>query len=403
MNKKLLVTIFVILIYVALFFLYANISKSSYECGFGSPYIRFCSSDTNEYSDESLLKQFKESKSSNRMIRSNSLKVIRGAPACGKLKYWPPNMEVNSTDPPYKFDYYGDVQAFGDDYSVSRYCLEKDEDVFDGWKLMTCYQDYYLQKGFHVLTIFLSVTLLGFTLFLYWYFKELCDFHGKTIIALTGSQIFTYLLVPFIRYVSYYSYKYRQIKHVLYSLFAVSLVMILLWITVLIVHTYLTFRNFKIQTSIPHEFSTYAIFVVSLSMFSAFVLIQDTIYYGGGVEYLFFIYIIIASIDIFLLIVTGVKMLITSRHLEHSEQARFDNEKKWYWIINKVTLMMLVTWLFESLLWFRSFNVYSETIGDFVNLLTATAIMLMLVGREKARILLFGKYREVYDVENDAD
>ncbi|CAG9805351.1 unnamed protein product [Chironomus riparius] len=366
MNKKLLFTIFVILIYGALFFLYANISKRSYECGFGSPCIRFCSSDTNEYSDESLLKQFKESKSSNRMIRSNSLKVIRGAPACGKLKYWPPNMEVNSTDPPYKFDYYGDVQAFGDDYSVSRYCLEKDEDVFDGWKLMTCYQDYYLQKGFHVLTIFLSVTLLGFTLFLY-------------------------------------CYKYRQIKHVLYSLFAVSLVMILLWITVLIVHTYLTFRNFKIQTSIPHEFSTYAIFVLSFSMFSAFVFIQDTIYHGGGVEYLFFIYIIIASIDIFLLIVTGVKMLITSRHLEHSEQARFDNEKKWYWIINKVTLMMLVTWLFESLLWFRSFNVYSETIGDFVNLLTATAIMLMLVGREKARILLFGKYREVYDVENDAD
>ena len=64
---------------------------------------------------------------------------------------------------------------------------------------------------------------------------------------------------------------------------------------------------------------------------------------------------------------------------------------------------MLVTWLFESILWFRDFNMFAETTGDFINLLTATTIMLMLVGREKARILLFGKYREVYDIENDSN
>ena len=48
---------------------------------------------------------------------------------------------------------YGDAEVDGEDYSVSRYCLEKSEDVYDGWKLMTCYQDYYIQNGFHILSM----------------------------------------------------------------------------------------------------------------------------------------------------------------------------------------------------------------------------------------------------------
>lgn len=116
-----------------------------------------------------------------------------------------------------------------------------------------------------------------------------------------------------------------------------------------------------------------------------------------------FIYFFITFIDFVLLITTGVKILMTSRHLEHSEQARFDTEKKWYWISIKITLIMLITWLFEAFLWMQDFNMFADTTGDFINLLTATTILFMLVGREKARILLFGKYREVYDIENDAD
>lgn len=64
---------------------------------------------------------------------------------------------------------------------------------------------------------------------------------------------------------------------------------------------------------------------------------------------------------------------------------------------------MLVTLCSEVSLWTQDFNLLRDTAGDFINLLTATTILLMLVGREKARILLFGKYREVYDIENDAD
>lgn len=106
MNKKFLVTISVTLIYIVLFFLFIYFSKRSYGCGYGSPCIRFCSSDTQEYSDKNLLEQFKKSKSAKQMQTIvKNLRVIRGEPTCGKMKYRPPNQEVNSTDPPYEFDY----------------------------------------------------------------------------------------------------------------------------------------------------------------------------------------------------------------------------------------------------------------------------------------------------------
>ena len=118
---------------------------------------------------------------------------------------------------------------------------------------------------------------------------------------------------------------------------------------------------------------------------------------------MFFMYFIIVLVDIILFIITGVKILMISRQLEHSEQARFDSEMKWFWIVLKMTLVMFVTWPFEIYLWSHKFDLFGDTTGDFINLLTATTIMVMLVGRERARILLFGKYREVYDVENDAE
>jgi hypothetical protein len=106
MNKKIVVTISVILIYIALFVLFVYFSQRSYGCDYGSPCIRFCSSDTRKYSDDFLLEQFKQSKSGKEIRRGvDSLRVIRGAPACGTMMYSPPNEEANSTDPPYEFDY----------------------------------------------------------------------------------------------------------------------------------------------------------------------------------------------------------------------------------------------------------------------------------------------------------
>ena len=106
MNKKFLATVFVILIYVALFFLFFYSTKRSYGCGYGYPCIRFCSPDTNLYSDKKLLDEFKDSKTAKRMSwRYDSLKAIRGTPNCGEMKYIPPNEDTNSTNVPYVFDH----------------------------------------------------------------------------------------------------------------------------------------------------------------------------------------------------------------------------------------------------------------------------------------------------------
>ncbi|KAL7036859.1 hypothetical protein ACKWTF_008964 [Chironomus riparius] len=403
-NKKILVTISVILIYVSLFALFIYLANRSHGCSYKTPCIHFCSSDRSRFSDEYLIDEFMKSKSAKDYVEDEAvLKAIRGAPSCGEMTDWLPNDEVNSTKPPYDFNFYGDVTIDDEKYSVNRYCIEKSEDFYDGWKLKTCYQDYYIQKGFHFLAIFLSVSLLGVTLFIYTYFKELRDFYGKTIIALTSSQIVAYASIPVFRYLSSKKYSHRNSVFLLISMLIISLVFILLWITVMIVHLFFTFKNFKDKTSNSYEFSTYSIFVFSFGLFSTIVFVDSIFNYNSGLEYLFFMYFIIVVLDIILFIITGVKMLMISRQLEHSEQARFDSERKWFWIVLKMTLVMLITWPFELYLWSHKFDVFGDTTGDFINLLTATTIMLMLVGREKARILLFGKYREVNDMENDAE
>jgi hypothetical protein len=156
---------------------------------------------------------------------------------------------------------YGEVTANDERYSVMRYCIEKSDDVHDGWKLMTCYQDYYLQKGFHIfskkqlilcqlklnnlfscLALFISISLLIFTVFVYAHFKELRDFQGKSVIGLAVSQIFAYMAIPLFRYFSSAKITNNSLLILLMSTLIISLVLILLWITVMIVHMFFTFR-----------------------------------------------------------------------------------------------------------------------------------------------------------------
>ena len=103
-NKKILVTISVILIYVALFALFIYLANRSHDCTYKSPCIHFCSSDTNRYTNEYLIDQFMKSKSAKEYVEDEAeLKAIRGAPSCGEMADWLPNDEVNSTEPPYDF------------------------------------------------------------------------------------------------------------------------------------------------------------------------------------------------------------------------------------------------------------------------------------------------------------
>lgn len=120
----------------------------------------------------------------------------------------------------------------------------------------------------------------------------------------------------------------------------------------------------------------------------------------SGLVHLFTIYFFIGFMDVILLIVIGIKMLTLSRHLSHSEQPLFDNEKKWYWITVKLSLIMLVTWPFVFFTWTNNtFNLLSNILSDFVMTLTAITVAIILIGRKDVKFLVFRKYRGILNVE----
>jgi len=119
----------------------------------------------------------------------------------------------------------------------------------------------------------------------------------------------------------------------------------------------------------------------------------------SGLVHLFTIYFLIGLMDVILLIIIGIKVLILSRHLTHSEQPLFDNERKWYWITVKLSLIMLVTWPFVFFTWIRDFDLLFNILSDFVMTLTAITVAIILIGRKEVKILLFRKYRGILNVE----
>ncbi|CAG9805350.1 unnamed protein product [Chironomus riparius] len=329
------------------------------------------------------------------IILDTNFKVFRGTPPCGKMTHISSDEDGDFSKVPYRFDYSGGVVVNNKVYSISRYCFAESN---NDWKLMTCHQDYYLQKVVHISTILLSISILSCTLFVYIYFREPSDFYGKCIISLVLSQILTYTLLPIVRFASNDSLSIisHELLDVVFSLFAMSLMLVLLWITAMIVHLFFTL-SFKTQLHTWTAFSTYSIFVWTFAAFSAIVFYFDLHSDGSEREYLIFLYTIIGFVDIFLLVVTGLKILLTAQDLANYK--KFENGTKTLWIIIKLSIIMLTTWPFESFLWREDFDVPTETVVDFINLLTALTISLMLMRSDK--ILLFGKYQQVDDLKND--
>lgn len=106
---------------------------------------------------------------------------------------------------------------------------------------------------------------------------------------------------------------------------------------------------------------------------------------------LIYVYFFIAVLDVILLVVTGVKIFILSRHLKQSEQSIFNHERKWFWTTVKLSLIMLVTWPTQVHVWKTNFKLFNMILSDCTILLTAITIFVILIGRKKVRDLLFKK------------
>lgn len=105
MNKKIIVTISVILIYAILYGSFIKVFKETFECSENNFCIRFCSDDTKTYPDKLLLNDFLKRKSGSRWnnTKVETFRIYRGSPVCGEMKYIPPNENLTSYRNPYNF------------------------------------------------------------------------------------------------------------------------------------------------------------------------------------------------------------------------------------------------------------------------------------------------------------
>jgi len=103
MKLKTFLIISIVLIYVIIIALVVKARKEDIGCyEHNSACFRFCSDDTDEFSDEFLLQEFNKSKTANGLKYYN-IKVYRGYPLCGGMEFLPPNDNITSENPPYNF------------------------------------------------------------------------------------------------------------------------------------------------------------------------------------------------------------------------------------------------------------------------------------------------------------
>lgn len=94
----------------------------------------------------------------------------------------------------------------------------------------------------HFSVIFFSILLFVLTIFIYAKFKELRDFHGKTIISFLVNLIFAYGIVPFLVFKVPDKKTDSNSMEIILSSFIIAMVHILLWITAMIVNSFLKFK-----------------------------------------------------------------------------------------------------------------------------------------------------------------
>ncbi|CAG9805359.1 unnamed protein product [Chironomus riparius] len=396
MKSKTLLTISAVSIYVITIGLIAKSIKEDFD-GYNNRqtygYFRFCSDDTEKYSDDYLLNEFNKSKSANG-LKYNNIIIYRGYPLCGAMEFIHPNDNITSENRPYEF-YRGSIYIKHEQFNFRRYCLEKSEYEIDGWKVMICNQDEKIHKVFHFFAISISIVIFGLTLAAHIYFKELRDFHGKCAIALVANQILTYILSTCI---DLYDFFYDDDEgEILYRILQISVMHTLIWITVMMVHSLLIFINYKNRTTAPLSFSTYAVLVVAFIGLSAIILLTPVFRFGYITLYT--ACLIISILNIVFVLITAFIVFALSRHPTYSIQARYHYERKLFCTTVKLALIFLVTWIIKFITNHSPFNLMMFITVDSMMLITAITICIILLGRKNVKTLIFEKYRGIKNVE----
>ncbi|XP_070491564.1 uncharacterized protein [Chironomus tepperi] len=387
-SRKSIVTLITVSSYVIAFGILAKLMFEDIKCfQRGSSCFRFCSDNSDDYSDEFLLTEFNQSKSASSIKLSNVI-VYRGYPLCGKMEFSQPNTNITSDSRPYSFNHHASIYINGKHYDYRRYCLEKSANALDGWKLMICTQDEQIHKIFHFLTISISVVLNAMTLLVYIYFKKLRDFHGKCAIALVINQMFIYILSTCVDLYDFY-YEDDQ-EEILFSILKLFVINTLLWITVMILHSMFTFINYTNETEIPFDFSTYAVYVISATIISAIVLLPPYFHYQYRTVYT--ACFIISVLDGIFVIFTAIKIFIILRNPDYSSNAKFHYERKWFRICVELATIFLLIWIVKYIFQHVQNNFLSFNMIDLLMLLIAIRTTVIFLGDKNVRILIFEKF-----------
>ncbi|XP_070491576.1 uncharacterized protein [Chironomus tepperi] len=405
MNRKLFITVCMITVYAILIGSFVEFHKENNECSRNKfACIRFCSSDSIKYSDEFLLEKFKKSKNSEYVKKDVKLfreaenvkkefKVFRGVPTCGGTVFLEPKYNESSDRAPYSIEHDGIAMDNLEKYNHQRYCLEEADDVYDGWKLFICDKDVYIHRILSIIIIILSITLYGFVLFVYSYNKDLRDFHRKWTIILAIIQIFSHLLYPFSvfdRTPNYFNYRFMN---KMYYLFELYLMMIILWINVMIFHSFLTFKNFnKDRKTVPYNFSIYAFVAIAIMIPSGILLQISLELVDCKLLYLF-----IATLGIVVWIFTTFNVYRLSKNPTNADHEIFRIEKKWNWICFEITLTIFITWFLKSFEYSRNFSIFEYVTSDLILLFGAITVTVILIERKKVRNIIFRKNHKVAD------
>ncbi|CAG9805356.1 unnamed protein product [Chironomus riparius] len=354
MNWKKLVANSASLIYLILISLFFFFFKTDFICRFEKPCLRFCSSDTEKYSNVLLFDEFIDSNVTYWFQNNYNLtNIFRGPPYCNgemklletvKNKYNDEDEEedVDDEDNGMLSIYEnGHLYKNGEAYTINTYCLKRDEDASHKFVAMICVKDKLTVNQSALVAIsVISIIILTSTLSVYLYYPELRDFYGKMIIYFLISMICS--SVTPLRVFDDKNFMFKIINFVMAFGFTSGN----LWLNSMVLNVYFRCRDFRSSKSKDGNFSSYASYVGVFTTFVLmFILWEMTILrHSSAIKFIALVHSFLIFNDFVVLIITSFIIKNISKQIGFSERAEFEKEKKIFWIYVKLFAIMSLTW-----------------------------------------------------------
>ncbi|CAG9805354.1 unnamed protein product [Chironomus riparius] len=395
MHLKKIFTFSSSILYLTLVSLFLYYSKLEIICGYESLCIRFCSLDTEEFSDKFLFDEFMEGKiHMYDYDEYDMMNIIRGPPLCnGKIK---PLEILKEKENKFKVYDTGELKSNNDQYAPYSFCLERDDKSFQKFIPMICTdEELTVHKSALMMMTLTSIIILVLTLSVYLYYSELRDFKGKMIIFFLVSMIFTYVVIP-----GFFDLEQHYFK-LINLLVALGFSSGNLWLNSMILNIYLRIRDFRFSKPRVDKFASYCTYVAVFTSFSVIYSAWrwETSNYRKipgnrdthAIKFITIFHTYFIFVDLVILIITSIKMRNVTKVIGFTERVEFEKEKKIFWIYMKLFGIMSVTWSIQIFALEEETNHLSCVIADLIMFCSAVNVSGIFVGRKKVRNLIFNR------------